>query len=74
VPNSAIQIVSNATRDWSQLALRVIVAYGEPSDKVVTLLKEVGQEMRRDPAYAEDIVSDIDVPGIDRIGTEKPNI
>ncbi len=24
--------------------------------------------MRRDPAYAEDIVSDIDVPGIDRIG------
>ncbi len=68
VPNSAIQIVSNATRDWSQLALRVIVAYSEPSDKVVTLLKEVGQEMRRDPAYAEDIVSDIDVPGIDRIG------
>lgn len=68
VPNSAIQIVSNATRDWSQLALRVIVAYSEPSDKVVKLLKEVGEEVRRDPGYAEDIVSDIDVPGIDRIG------
>jgi len=27
VPNSAIQIVSNTTRDWSQLALRVTVAY-----------------------------------------------
>jgi len=68
VPNSAIQIVSNTTRDWSQLALRVTVAYSEPSDKVVRLLKEVGEEVRRDPAYAEDIVSDIDVPGIDRIG------
>jgi small-conductance mechanosensitive channel len=68
VPNSAIQIVSNTTRDWSQLALRVVVAYSEPSDKVVKLLKEVGEELRRDPAYAEDIVSDIDVPGIDRIG------
>jgi len=68
VPNSTIQIVSNTTRDWSQLALRVTIAYGEPSDKVVKLLKEVGEEVRRDPAYAEDIVSDIDVPGIDRIG------
>src|SRR6266487_1680094 len=41
VPNSAIQIVSNTTRDWSQLALKVTVAYGEPSDKVVKLLNEI---------------------------------
>jgi small conductance mechanosensitive channel len=68
VPNSAIQIVSNATRDWSQLALRVIVAYSEPSDKIVKLLKEVGEEVRNDEAFASDIVSDIDVPGIDRVG------
>jgi small-conductance mechanosensitive channel len=68
VPNSAIQIVSNTTRDWSQLALRVTVAYSEPSDKIVKLLKEVGNELRHDQAYADDIVSDIDVPGIDRVG------
>ena len=68
VPNSSIQIVSNATRDWSQLAMRVVVAYAEPSDKVVKLLTEVGEEVRHDPAYAEDVVSDIQVPGIDRVG------
>lgn len=68
VPNSAIQIVSNLTRDWSQLALKVTVAYSEPSDKVVQLLQEVGAEVRHDPAFASDIVSDIDVPGIDRVG------
>jgi len=68
VPNSAIQIVSNLTRDWSQLALKVTVAYNEPSDKVVGLLKEVGAEVRNDPAFTDDIVSDIDVPGIDRVG------
>jgi small-conductance mechanosensitive channel len=68
VPNSAIQIVSNMTRDWSQLALRVTVAYSESSDKIVKLLKEVGTEIRRDPNYADDIVSDIEVPGIDRVG------
>jgi small conductance mechanosensitive channel len=68
VPNSEIKIVSNTTRDWSQLTLRVVVAYSEPSDKVVKLLKEIGDEVRHDPAYADDIVSDIEVPGIDRVG------
>jgi small conductance mechanosensitive channel len=68
VPNSEIKIVSNTTRDWSQLTLRVIVAYSEPSDKVVKLLNQVGEELRHDPAYANDIVSDIQVPGIDRVG------
>src|SRR5205823_14436442 len=56
VPNSAVQIVSNATRDWSQLALRVIVAYNEPSEKIVKLLTQVGDEVRHDPSFAEDIV------------------
>lgn len=68
VPNSVIQIVSNTTRDWSQVALRVVVAYGEPSDKVVKLMREVGEEVRHDPAFAADIVSDVDVPGLDRVG------
>src|SRR5882672_8743191 len=68
VPNSAINIVSNTTRDWSQLTLKVVVAYEEPSDKIVKLLKQVAEEIRHDPQYAEDIVSDIEVPGIDRIG------
>jgi len=68
VPNSAIQIVSNTTRDWSQLALRVTVAYSEPSDKIVSLLKQVGEEVRNSEVFSSDIVSDIDVPGIDRVG------
>ena len=68
VPNSAIQIVSNMTRDWSQLALRVTVAYSEPSDKIVSLLKQVGEEVHHSEVFSSDIVSDIDVPGIDRVG------
>src|SRR5256885_10845959 len=68
VPNSAVQIVSNTTRDWSQIALRVAVAYSEPSDKVIKLLKDIGEQIRHDPAFAEDIVSDVQVPGIDRVG------
>lgn len=68
VPNSAIQIVSNTTRDWAQVAMRVVVAYSEPSDRILKLLQQVGEEIRQDPAFADDIVSDIQVPGIDRVG------
>lgn len=68
VPNSAVQIVSNTTRDWAQLALRVTVAYTEPSDRIVKLLQQIGEEVRHDPAFEADIVSDIQVPGIDRVG------
>jgi moderate conductance mechanosensitive channel len=68
VPNSAVQIVSNSTRDWAQLTLRVAVAYNEPSDKVMQLLQQVAKGVRSDPAYQADLVSDIQVPGIDRVG------
>ena len=68
VPNSQITIVSNMTRDWSQLALKVVVAYSEPSERIVKLLQEVGEEVRHDPNFADDIVGEIQVPGIDRVG------
>jgi moderate conductance mechanosensitive channel len=68
IPNSQITIVSNMTRDWAQVALRVAVAYSEPSDKIVKLLQQVGEDLRHDPGFAEDIVAEIQVPGIERVG------
>jgi len=68
IPNSVVQTVSNMTRDWAQLTLKVSVAYSEPTEKIVKILQELGDELRHDAAFADDIVSDIQVPGIDRIG------
>jgi small-conductance mechanosensitive channel len=68
IPNSQITIVSNMTRDWAQLTLRVATAYSEPSDRIVSLLKQVGSDLRHDQSYADEIVGDIQVPGIDKVG------
>lgn len=68
VPNSQILIVSNMTRDWAQVSLNVAVAYDEPSDKIVALLEQVGQDVRHDPTFAADIVSDPVVPGLEKVG------
>ncbi len=68
VPNSQITILSNMTRDWAQFTLRVTVAYSEPSDKIVALLEQIGEDVRHDPTFAPDMVADIQVPGIDKVG------
>src|SRR5438309_7352042 len=67
VPNSQIAIVSNLTRDWNLLTVQVAVDYAEDSDKVIDVLKQAASELRADPAYADMIKSDLEVPGIDRV-------
>lgn len=67
VPNSAIQIISNLTRDWAQVALHVSVDYSESSDRVINLLKQVGTELQNDPEYGKYLIAEPDVPGIERV-------
>ncbi len=67
VPNSNIQIVSNTTRDWSQVTLHVAVDYSENSDRIVELLQEVAKDFYNDPVYKDDVVAEPQVPGIERV-------
>ena len=67
VPNGAIQIVSNMTRDWAQVALQVAVDYNEDSDRVLKALKEVARDLYQDSAFKDDVVAEPQVPGIDRV-------
>jgi moderate conductance mechanosensitive channel len=67
VPNSSIQIVSNTTRDWSQVTLHVAADYSENSDRIVQLLQEVAKDFYNDPVYKNDIVAEPQVPGIERV-------
>ncbi len=67
VPNGAIQIVSNMTRDWSQVSLHVAVDYSEDSERVMELLQEVAQEFGDDAEFKKDVVSEPVVPGIERV-------
>ena len=67
VPNSEIHIVSNTTRDWAQVSLQVSAAYNEPSDKVISVLQEVAQEIWNDPSFHDMLVAVPEIPGIDRV-------
>jgi len=67
VPSSEIRVVSNLTRDWTQINLHVSVAYGADSERVIGLLKQVGDEMASDPRFADMIVARPEVAGIEKV-------
>jgi len=67
VPSSEIKVVSNLTRDWTQLAMNISVAYSADSDQVIKLLQEVGDELASDAAYSAMILAKPEVPGIEKV-------
>ncbi len=71
VPSSQITVVSNMTRDWTQLALHISVAYHSDSDQVIKLLQQVGAEIAGDPAFADKIVAKPEVPGIEKVAGDE---
>ncbi len=71
VPSSQITVVSNMTRDWTQLALHISVAYNTDSDLVMKVLNEVGTEIAADPNFSDKIVSKPQVPGIEKVSGEE---
>ena len=71
VPSSQITVVSNLTRDWTQIAMKVSVSYKADSDQVIKLLKEVALEVAQDASFESKIVAEPEVPGIDRINGDE---
>jgi small conductance mechanosensitive channel len=66
IPFSDVTAVINFTRDFAYSVLEIGVAYKEDVDRVARVIEEVGQELRQDPAWKNDIVQDLEVLGLDR--------
>ena len=73
-PNGSISRLSNMTKDFSYAVLDVGVAYKEDSDRVVEVLREVGEGLVQDPAFAPSIVEPLEVLGLDALGDSQVTI
>lgn len=67
-PNGTITTLSNMTKEWSAYVINVPVAYREDTDRVVEILRQVDEELRRDPAYAQKSLGPIEIFGVDDFG------
>jgi small conductance mechanosensitive channel len=66
IPHGSVQQVTNLTRDFSCYLFDIGVAYREDVDEVMAVLREVGEELRADPAFAPDILEPLEILGVDR--------
>ncbi len=67
IPFSAVTTVTNMTRDFSFAVLDVNVAYGEDTDRVEAVMREVAAEIRADPKFAPIVRDDIEMLGVERL-------
>jgi small conductance mechanosensitive channel len=65
-PNGAITSLSNKTHEFSYYVSDVGVAYKEDTDRVVDVLRQIGDELRRSPEYGPLILDALDVLGVDQ--------
>ncbi|MBS1815831.1 MAG: mechanosensitive ion channel family protein [Acidobacteria bacterium] len=67
VPNSQIATVSNLSREYSVASLPVSVDASVDPDRVMEILRKVAGEVRNDSAFAQVIIADPDILGVDKI-------
>jgi small conductance mechanosensitive channel len=65
-PNGAITSLSNMTHKYSYYVFDLGVAYKEDTDRVVSVLREIAEEMRQEDAYRSLILEPLDVLGVDK--------
>lgn len=74
VPNGEIKVVKNMTREFAQAVVTVGVAYREDVDEALEVMKEVGREMRADPAFGPSLAADLEIIGVDDWADSKVNL
>ena len=67
VPFSAVTTVTNMTRDFSFAVLDVSVGYGEETDRVCDVLREIAKDVRADAKFGAVIRDEIEILGVERL-------
>ena len=66
VRNGQISVITNMTKEFSFYVFDIGVAYREDVDEVVKVVKQVDEELRQDPDFKNDILSPIEILGLDK--------
>lgn len=67
VPFSSVSTVNNTNRGIGNAAVRISVGYDTDIDQAIAELKKIGAELRADPAFADLIIDDLAVWGVDSV-------
>ena len=63
--NGKINTLSNMSKEWSALLLKIGVAYKESYDHVAEVMQRVGDEMYKDSEYKNIMIEPLEIAGLD---------
>jgi len=66
IRNGKIDIVTNMTKDFSYYVADIGVAYKENIDEVIEAIKNIGEDLRNNSGFKDDILEPIEVFGLDK--------
>src|SRR5262249_34676600 len=67
IPFSSVTSVTNTNRGIGNASVSVNVDYNEDPDRVGAVLKEIGADLRKDPAFQHMIRGDLELWGVDKV-------
>lgn len=64
-PNGSINTLANATKDWSASVVDVTLPYQVDTDRVMAVMRQVGDAMKQDPEYAPMMLEPVEIFGVE---------
>ena len=67
IPFSSVTMIENLTKDFSYAVMDVRVAYTQDYERVVQVLRDIGQELKTDPRLGRALIGPIEILGLEEI-------
>lgn len=67
VPNSSITTVTNHSREFAYAVVDIGVGYGANLGETYDVIKHVGWQLRHDPEWADKILEDVEILGVNQL-------
>lgn len=67
IPNGQVATVQNLSREYSVATLNLSVDSSANPDTVIAALREIANDVRKDKAFADVVLADPDILGVDKI-------
>ena len=64
-PNGTVTTLANMTKGWSAYVVDVEITYREDADRVIGVMRQTAEELRRDPAHGPLILEPVEIFGVD---------
>jgi len=68
IPNGLITTVTNKSLEFSYAVIEIGIAYKENIDEALDIMRDIALALRNDPKYGQEILSDLDIAGLEKIG------